>query len=417
MARKYQGVRGPVGKQRDDGTWSFQIDYYRKRVGEPLGRQDRIRETVHCRNKEEAARIRAKRMKGAQPTVRQQKRKDASVVGFSKRYLVLVLPTLMETSQADRKAKVDNLVHYFGDARVCGHTRPRPMEQITREDVQRFVNFRLGHRRSRDGGKWLSGVSAPRTVMADVKTLKHMYAVAYAHRMISAEAKERVVCFGRRLSGTKLPKVPKPGEVGDRARFLTKDEVDRLLGVCLEMGEERPELWAHMFPIVFVALRTGIRKTGLLGLKVKQVDLDGRRIREVVDKGPTSRRSVPIDDALAVVLERLLEEAEEDGTEWLFGKKRDDVRSSWKTALRRAEVEEPFTFHNLRDTFATWWVIGGGDVYRLRSVLGHRTVMMTEKYARMAEEWLDKVETLDVIVKKHSQKWARGDKLVLVASL
>jgi hypothetical protein len=61
-------------------------------------------------------------------------------------------------------------------------------------------------------------------------------------------------------------------------------------------------------------------------------------------------------------------------------------------------------------------VIGGGDIYRLRSVLGHRTVMMTEKYARMAEEWLDKVETLDGIVKKHSQKWAGRAKLVLVAS-
>jgi integrase len=414
VAKKYQGVRGPVGKQRDDGTYSFHIDYYRKRVGEPLTRGDRLRETVHCASKEEAARIRKRRARGAEPTAKQQKKKEATIPGFAKRYLELVLPTLMERSQEDRKVKVDSLKRYFGDAKLCGHSKSRAMEQITREDVQRFVNFRLGHRRERDGGKWVKGKSAARTVVGDVKTLKHMYAVAHAHRMISADAKERVVGFGRRLSGTKLPHVPRPGEVGDKARFLTKDEVDRLLGVCVQMGEQDAQMWGHVFPVVFTALRTGIRKKGLLGLKVKQVDLENRRIRDVVDKGPTSRRSVPVDEWLAVVLERLVEDAG-DG-EWLFGEKREDIRSAWKTALRRAEIEEPFTFHNLRDTCATWWVIGGGDVYRLRTVLGHRTVMMTEKYARMAEEWLDKVETLDRIVKKHSQKWARGDGLMLVAS-
>jgi integrase len=331
------------------------------------------------------------------------------------KYLEMVLPTLMEKSQGDRKVKVDSLKRYFGDVRLCGHTRPRPMEQITQEDVQRFVNFRLTHRRVRDGGRWVKGESSARTVMADVKTLKHMYAVAYAHGLVSAEAKERVVGFGRRLSGTRLPKVPKPGDAGDKARFLTKDEVDRLLGVCLEMGEKNEALWGHLFPVVFTALRTGIRKKGLLGLKVKQIDLENMRIHEVVDKGPTSRRSVPVSEDLAIVLGRLVEEVGEDG-EWLFGEKRDDVRSSWKTALRKAKIAAPFTFHNLRDSYATWWVIGGGDIYRLRSVLGHRTVMMTEKYARMAEEWLDKFDTLDGIVKKHSQKWARGSDLVLVAS-
>jgi site-specific recombinase XerD len=50
------------------------------------------------------------------------------------------------------------------------------------------------------------------------------------------------------------------------------------------------------------------------------------------------------------------------------------------------------TFHDLRHTFASHWMLKGGDIYRLQKILGHRSVTTTERYAHMApaafrEDW------------------------------
>ena len=44
------------------------------------------------------------------------------------------------------------------------------------------------------------------------------------------------------------------------------------------------------------------------------------------------------------------------------------------------------TFHDLRHTFASHWVMHGGDLYRLQKILGHKSVQMTQRYAHLAPE-------------------------------
>jgi integrase len=61
--------------------------------------------------------------------------------------------------------------------------------------------------------------------------------------------------------------------------------------------------------------------------------------------------------------------------------------------------EAPFTFsrdqgippHLLRHTFATLWSKNGGDSLMLQRLLGHTTLMMTNRYCQ-AIGWLDAVE-------------------------
>ena len=36
--------------------------------------------------------------------------------------------------------------------------------------------------------------------------------------------------------------------------------------------------------------------------------------------------------------------------------------------------QEGIKFHSLRHTFASWWVMRGGDIYRLKEVLGHADI-------------------------------------------
>lgn len=57
-------------------------------------------------------------------------------------------------------------------------------------------------------------------------------------------------------------------------------------------------------------------------------------------------------------------------------------------AVARAIGIDDFTFHDLRHTFASWYVQDGGDLYRLQLLLGHKTPAMTQRYAHLSVEHL-----------------------------
>jgi len=40
-------------------------------------------------------------------------------------------------------------------------------------------------------------------------------------------------------------------------------------------------------------------------------------------------------------------------------------------------------FNDLRHTFASHWVMNGGDMFKLQKVLGHKSVQMTMRYAHL----------------------------------
>lgn len=62
----------------------------------------------------------------------------------------------------------------------------------------------------------------------------------------------------------------------------------------------------------------------------------------------------------------------------------------FKQAVRRAGLDERLRFHDLRHTrhtFASHWVLDGGDIFRPSKILGHANVTITQKvYAHLAPE-------------------------------
>ena len=47
---------------------------------------------------------------------------------------------------------------------------------------------------------------------------------------------------------------------------------------------------------------------------------------------------------------------------------------------------EDFRFHDLRHTFASWYMMNGGDLYELAKILGHSNIKMTERYAKLGRQ-------------------------------
>jgi integrase len=60
------------------------------------------------------------------------------------------------------------------------------------------------------------------------------------------------------------------------------------------------------------------------------------------------------------------------------------VESSFETILELAEIQN-FRFHDLRHTFASWYMMNGGDLYELAKILGHSNIRMTERYAKLGK--------------------------------
>ena len=63
------------------------------------------------------------------------------------------------------------------------------------------------------------------------------------------------------------------------------------------------------------------------------------------------------------------------------------AHAKFKRILRKAglvvAIERKATFHTTRHTFASEFMMAGGDIYKLQKILGHSTVSQTERYRRI----------------------------------
>ena len=62
----------------------------------------------------------------------------------------------------------------------------------------------------------------------------------------------------------------------------------------------------------------------------------------------------------------------------------DNVKNGFKSALKKAEITN-FRFHDLRHTFASHFVMRGGDLKTLQEILGHSDIKTTMRYAHLSK--------------------------------
>ena len=59
------------------------------------------------------------------------------------------------------------------------------------------------------------------------------------------------------------------------------------------------------------------------------------------------------------------------------------LQHGFRKALVRAGLTD-LHFHDLRHTFASQWMMAGGDLYALKDILGHKSISMTQRYAHLS---------------------------------
>src|ERR1035437_403841 len=139
--------------------------------------------------------------------------------------------------------------------------------------------------------------------------------------------------------------------------------------------------------IVLTALTTGMRIAEIFGLRWSDLQYREELIAVRAKLKGGKVRYVPMPSELAVEFRRYPAVL---GEERIFppepGAKRvrQRVDKSFETILELAEIGE-FRFHDLRHTFASWYMMNGGDLYELAKILGHANIKMTERYAKLSK--------------------------------
>jgi site-specific recombinase XerD len=71
------------------------------------------------------------------------------------------------------------------------------------------------------------------------------------------------------------------------------------------------------------------------------------------------------------------------GRVWPVG----DIRTAFENAVSEAKLDG-LHFHDLRHSFASWFVMRNGSLQALQTILGHADIKMTLRYAHLAPNHL-----------------------------
>ena len=183
------------------------------------------------------------------------------------------------------------------------------------------------------------------------------------------------------LEDNPLRKVRKLKEPKGRIRFLSDSERYRLLETC------QKSMNTALYPIVVLALSTGARKSEIMSLRWRDVDLtEGRAI--VYETKNNETKSLPITGKALNLLKEHGKVRRLD-TELVFPNKSGEnpinIAKAWHTALENAEIED-FRFHDLRHTAASYLAMNGATLAEIAEVLGHKTLEMVKRYAHLSEQ-------------------------------
>jgi integrase len=188
-----------------------------------------------------------------------------------------------------------------------------------------------------------------------------------------------------------------------RDRYLSEDELKSLKLALDERlyrkGTKDFNRTNHRLRLlVLIAVSTGMRASEIFGLLWSDVLYRERLIAVRAKLKGGKIRYVPLSPELAEEL-RISQTAANDNH--CLSAANDNVRvfpprpgakgerqrveGSFEDLLKRAGIRE-FRFHDLRHTFASWYMMNGGDLYELAKLLGHSNIKMTERYAKLGRQ-------------------------------
>jgi integrase len=222
------------------------------------------------------------------------------------------------------------------------------LHEVTALDVEKFKSAKLAEGLSRT------------TVNHYLKILKRLFNIAIEWGYAKENTVKQVKFYSEKDT--------------QKERILTEEEEIRLSEAASQ----------HLRPILITALNTGMRRGEILNLTWNRIDLEQRLI-QVVNTKSGRNRVIPINDALFEVLKGLERKGDYVFTNPETGEPYKTVRRSFKNACRKADING-FRMHDCRHSFASRLVEKNVDIVRVKELLGHSSVKVTERYTHSNQE-------------------------------
>lgn len=172
--------------------------------------------------------------------------------------------------------------------------------------------------------------------------------------------------------------------------FLNKDEARVFLDHCRTKHPGYYQIYA-------LALYSGMRKGELRGLKWDSIDFKMRKItvkRSYCEKSMSLKESTKSNKIRHIpmngpVFELLVGIKAQSKSNFVLASPFNWSKAPYITAkIAKAALLPEICFHDLRHSFASTFMMSGGNIYDLQKLLGHATTTMTERYSHLSPEHL-----------------------------
>ncbi|OGS08029.1 MAG: hypothetical protein A2270_03010 [Elusimicrobia bacterium RIFOXYA12_FULL_51_18] len=227
---------------------------------------------------------------------------------------------------------------------------------------------------ARFGSKPMGAISAA-DIQAFYNEIRDRASISTANRHLTLIKLifNRSIALGLFNGENPANKVLKGKEPPNRLRYLSQVEMQKLLTLC------DPAI----YPIIVCALFTGMRRGEIMSLTWAHVNLQQRLIHIAQSKSGKSRE-IPIAPKL---YDNLADMGQREPSERVFNVPNITLRRHFDKVLQTAGITG-FRFHDLRHTFASYFIMKTGNLPALQKILGHSTPLMTQRYAHLSAGYL-----------------------------
>jgi integrase len=155
-----------------------------------------------------------------------------------------------------------------------------------------------------------------------------------------------------------------------RHRYLTNEEANILLAACAESKSE------SLYPVVLIALHTGMRKGEILSLKRSDIS-DGKFYLKSTNTKNSKVKIIPINRTLSDYFEIYFQTHDD------FNFK--NCAPTYAKIVKKCGIED-FHFHDLRHTFASKLKANNINDSVIQKLMGLETPRMVQRYAHLSPE-------------------------------
>lgn len=238
-------------------------------------------------------------------------------------------------------------------------------------------------------------------------TVKHVLAVI--RRVFNVAALTTVEGIPVFTGESPMAHVEMPTVTNRRERFLTYDEAEQVLNACITRRENtnnamHAQGWQDVHDSVILALYAGLRLGEVQRLEWGDINFFAGIITIKNEKDRKPGGSVPMNSIVRDMLTRRNKQRDKRQklvVPPMWGQVK-DISHTFSELVNELGLNDDATsnlqrivFHSLRHTFASWMAMNGVDLNRIRKLMRHKTLTMTQRYAHLLPDATqDAVEAL-----------------------